>query len=64
MVTLAGAAGKVMEGVYGTSAAAALIYMSSDPAMKKIPNWLALDEDALQDMQEMAEAEQLTKEAT
>jgi len=32
--------------------------------MKKIPNWLALDEDALQDMQEMAEAEQLTKEAT
>ncbi|MBL4590774.1 MAG: pentapeptide repeat-containing protein [Phycisphaerales bacterium] len=62
VVTLAGAAGKVMEGVYGPGVAAALIYMASDPEMKKVPNWLASDEDALENMKEMAEAEQLTKE--
>ncbi|MBL4853828.1 MAG: pentapeptide repeat-containing protein [Robiginitomaculum sp.] len=58
VVILAGEAGKVMEDLYGTGVAAALIYMASDPTMESIPNWLASSETALKDMKEMAEAEQ------
>lgn len=54
VVQLAGAAGRVLEGVYGTNAAAALIYYASDPAMKQVPNWFASNEDALADMARLA----------
>ena len=57
VVTLAGEAGKAMEWCLGTGAAAALIYLKSDPKLEKIPDWLASDEDALADMKRLAEME-------
>ena len=54
VVTLAGEAGRELEGKIGTNAAAALIYMASDPELERIPNWVADNEDALADIQEMA----------
>ena len=54
VVTLAGEAGRELEEKIGTSAAAALIYMASDPDLEQIPNWTASDEDALADIQAMA----------
>jgi len=57
---LAGDGGRVLECLYGPSAAAELIYMASDPTMKKIPNWLANDADALADMKRVADAEKRT----
>ena len=39
----------------GTSAAAALIYLASDPKLEKIPNFYATNEDALADMKRLAE---------
>lgn len=54
---LAGPAGRVLEGIYGTNAAAALIYAASDPALDRTPNWFASNADALADMKAMAEAE-------
>ena len=57
VVHLAGNAGRVMEGVYGTGSAAALIYMVSDPSMKRVPNWTDTNENALADMKRLAELE-------
>ena len=54
-VVLAGEGGRVLEGAYGTSAAAALIYQASDPALERIPNWITSNEDALADMKRLAE---------
>jgi hypothetical protein len=54
---LAGEAGRVMEGIMGTAAAAALIYAKSDPKMKRVPNFHATDEAALADMKRLADAE-------
>ena len=54
---LAGEGGRVMDGMLGTNAAAALIYMKSDPSMEKIPNWVASDDEALADMKQLADAE-------
>ena len=56
VVALAGEAGRELEEKIGTNAAAALIYMASDPALEQIPDWVASNEDALADIQEMAEA--------
>jgi uncharacterized protein YjbI with pentapeptide repeats len=56
-VVLAGPGGRVLEGVYGTGAAAALIYQASDPKLEKIPNWIDTNEGAMADMKRLAEAE-------
>ena len=56
VVTLAGEPGRELEEKIGTDAAAALIYMASDPDLEQIPNWTASKEDALADIQAMAEA--------
>jgi hypothetical protein len=57
VITLAGDAGRAMEWCIGTSSAAAMIYMASDPGIERIPNWHASNEDALADMRRLAEAE-------
>ncbi len=57
IVTLAGDAGKVMEGVYGTAAAAALIYQASDPTLEKVPDFYCGNKAALSDMKRLADAE-------
>ena len=54
---LAGEAGAAMEYCLGTPAAAALIYIKSDPRITKIPDFYASDEDALADMKRLAEQE-------
>ena len=54
VVTLAGEPGRDLEEEIGTGAAAALIYMASDPELEQIPNWVADNEDALADIQAMA----------
>jgi Cysteine-rich CPCC/Pentapeptide repeats (8 copies) len=53
-VTLAGAAGAALEDRLGTPAAATLIYLASDPHLKRIPDFHASDEDALADMKRLA----------
>jgi len=57
VVTLAGEAGKAMEWCMGTSAAAAIIYMASDPKIEKMPNFYADNETAMADMKRLAELE-------
>ena len=54
---LAGDAGRVMDGIMGPSAAAALIYFASDPTMTKVPDFHATNAEAMADMKAMAEAE-------
>ena len=54
---LAGPGGKVLEGVYGAAAAAALIYQASDPKLERVPSWYATNSEALDDMKRLAEAE-------
>ena len=55
VIHLAGAAGAAMEFCLGTPAAAALIYLKSDPNLEKIPHFYASHEDALADMKRLAE---------
>ena len=57
VIALAGEAGAAMEFCMGTPAAAALIYLKSDPKIEKIPNFYASNEDALADMKRLAEQE-------
>ena len=57
MVTLAGEGGAALEFAMGTPAAAALIYMASDPALEKIPDFYCGDAEALADMKRLAELE-------
>ena len=54
VVNLAGEPGREFEEQLGTDAAAALIYMASDPDLEQMPDWAASNEDALADIQEMA----------
>jgi uncharacterized protein YjbI with pentapeptide repeats len=56
VVTLAGDGGRVLEGVYGTAAAAALIYQASDPTLERIPDFYCSNEDAMADMARLAGA--------
>ncbi len=56
-VVKAGPGGRVLEGIYGTSAAAALIYQASDPSLEKVPNWIASNAAAMADMKRLAELE-------
>lgn len=57
VVTLAGEAGAAMEFCMGTPAAAALIYIKSDPTMEKMPNFYANNETAMSDMKKLAKLE-------
>jgi hypothetical protein len=54
VVTLAGDGGRVLEGVYGTAAAAALIYQASDPTLECIPDFYCTNDDAMADMARLA----------
>ena len=55
VVTLAGEAGADLERRIGTSAAAALIYLKSDPALERIPDFYCDNKTALADMKRLAE---------
>jgi hypothetical protein len=57
VIALAGDAGKAMEFCMGTPAAAALIYLASDPKIEKIPDFYASNEVSLADMKRLAELE-------
>jgi uncharacterized protein YjbI with pentapeptide repeats len=57
VVTLAGEGGKALEWAMGTAAAAAMIYLKSDPKIERIPDFYANNEDALADMKRLAELE-------
>ena len=57
VVTLAGEGGKALEWAMGTPAAAAMIYLKSDPSIEKIPDFYADNDDALEDMKRLAELE-------
>jgi hypothetical protein len=57
VIALAGEGGKAMEWCLGTPAAAALIYVNSDPKLEKVPDFYATDVDALADMKTLAEKE-------
>jgi hypothetical protein len=57
VVHLAGDAGRALEWAMGTSAAAAMIYMASDPTLEKVPDFYCSNEAALEDMKRLAEAE-------
>jgi hypothetical protein len=54
---LAGDAGKAMEFCMGTAAAAALIYLASDPKIEKIPDFYDTNEASLADMKQLADKE-------
>ncbi len=56
-VALAGDAGKTLEWSHGTSAAATLIYLASDPKLQKVPDFYCDNETALADMKRLAELE-------
>jgi hypothetical protein len=57
VVHLAGEAGRALEWAMGTPAAAAMIYMASDPNLEKVPDFYCSNEEALADMKRLAEAE-------
>lgn len=57
VIKLAGVAGEALEYAYGSAAAAALIYMKSDPTLERIPNLYRLNEDSLEDLKRLAENE-------
>jgi hypothetical protein len=57
VVTLAGPGGAALEYVLGTSAAAAVIYMASDPNLERIPDFYCDNETALADMARLADLE-------
>lgn len=61
VVTLAGDAGKAMEWCLGTPAAAAIIYIASDPKLEKVPDFYANNAEAMEDMERLAELEAATK---
>jgi uncharacterized protein YjbI with pentapeptide repeats len=58
VVHLAGDAGRDLEERIGTPAAASLIYLASDPAIGKFPDFYCDNETALADMKDRAEREQ------
>jgi len=57
VVHLAGEGGRALEWAMGTPAAAALIYMASDPTLEKVPDFHCGNEEALADMKRLAEEE-------
>jgi hypothetical protein len=63
VVSLSGDGGRAMEFCMGTAAAASLIYMASDPKLKKIPDFYCDNKAALDDMKRLAEQEAALQEA-
>jgi hypothetical protein len=57
VVELAGEAGRALEARVGTAAAAALIYLASDPLIESFPDFYCDETQALADIKAMAEAE-------
>jgi hypothetical protein len=57
VVVSAGEAGRALEARLGTSSAAALIYLASDPTLESIPNFHVENYEALADMKRLAELE-------
>jgi len=57
IVVLAGDEGKALEDKIGTPAAAAAIYLASDPNISKFPSFYCGNAEALADMKSRAEAE-------
>jgi hypothetical protein len=60
VVALAGDGGKALEWAMGTSTAATLIYLASDPdrwQKERLPNFYCMNDDALADMKRMADEE-------
>jgi hypothetical protein len=57
VTTLAGPEGKALENRIGTPAAAALIYLASDPTLERVPDFYCDNEAALADMKRLAERE-------
>ncbi|PRG59801.1 pentapeptide repeat-containing protein, partial [Burkholderia multivorans] len=60
VVTLAGDGGKALEWAMGTSTAATLIYLASDPERwqkERLPDFYCGNDDALADMKRMADEE-------
>jgi len=57
VVTLAGEGGKALKFAMGTPAAAAIIYLKSDPKLEKMPDFYCSNEEALADMKRLADAE-------
>ena len=57
VTTLAGEGGAALEFAMGVPAAAAMIYLASDPGLDKVPNFYASDEVALNDMKRLSEQE-------
>lgn len=57
VVVLAGEDGLKLEKEVGTPAAAALIYLASDPTLERVPNWYANNEDAMADIERLAKLE-------
>ena len=64
VIHLAGDAGRALEWAMGTPAAAAVIYMASDPELERVPDFYCSDDEALEDMKRLAEAEAAKAEAT
>jgi Pentapeptide repeats (8 copies) len=61
VTTLAGPDGKALEDKIGTPAAAALIYMASDPTLDRVPDFYCDNATALADMGKLAAAENLAQ---
>jgi hypothetical protein len=57
VVALAGDGGKALEWAMGTPTAAAMIYLASDPAMEKMPDFYCTNAEALADMARLAGVE-------
>jgi len=63
VIHLAGEGGKALEWVYGTSAAAAIIYIASDNDLERVPDFDSSDADALSDMKRLAELEKAKEQS-
>jgi len=57
-IVLMAPSGYVLEGIMGTSTAAALIYMASDPSLERVPDFYAANEDTLANLKMLADMEQ------
>lgn len=53
-IHLAGDAGRSLEEKVGSNVAGALIYMASDPSLERVPDWVASNKDAMEDIKKMA----------
>jgi hypothetical protein len=54
VIALAGEGGRALEWAMGTPAAAAIIYMASDPTLDKVPDFYCTNEEAMADMARLA----------